>query len=241
MSEATEAVGLVEGASGQPTANGTAAGGGEDIEARVSAGIRQAILAGEYAPGQRLIEAELCAEFGASRSIVRVALQVLVSEGLVEIQRHKGARVRVISLPEALEIVEVRMMLEALAAARAAQLATPEDDAELRDMLAGMRKAVETTDLLVWRDLNERFHASIQRISGNGTCTRMLERLRGQVVRHQFQVSLQPGRLVVSLDEHEKIANAIYARDPEAAETAMREHLSTVGEKLAALRPTRYP
>ena len=46
---------------------------------------------------------------------------------------------------------------------------------------------------------------------------------------------------MVSLDEHEKIANAIYARDPEAAETAMREHLSTVGEKLAALRPTRYP
>lgn len=233
--EVTDGLGIVDGASGVPTR------GGEDIEARVSAGIRRAILAGEYAPGQRLIEAELCAEFGASRSIVRVALQVLVSEGLVEIQRHKGARVRVISLPEAIEIVEVRMMLEALAASRAARLATPEEDAELGEMLAGMRKAVETTDLLVWRDLNERFHAAIQRIAGNGTCTRMLERLQGQVVRHQFQVSLQPGRLVVSLAEHEQIAAAIRARDPNAAEAAMRVHLSTVGEKLAALRTTRYP
>jgi DNA-binding GntR family transcriptional regulator len=235
VTEVTDEVGRLEQSSSAPATNG-----GEDIEARVSAGIRRAILAGEYAPGQRLIEAELCAEFGASRSIVRVALQVLVSEGLVEIQRHKGARVRVIALPEALEIVEVRMMLEALAASRAARLATAEDDAELRDMLAGMRKAVETTDLLVWRDLNERFHATIQRISGNGTCTRMLDRLRGQVVRHQFQVTLQPGRLVVSLGEHERIAAAIYSRDPEAAETAMREHLSTVGEKLGALRTTRY-
>jgi DNA-binding GntR family transcriptional regulator len=213
---------------------------GEDIEARVSSGIRRAILAGEYAPSQRLIEAELCAEFGASRSIVRVALQVLVNEGLVEIQRHKGARVRVISLPEALEIVEVRMMLEGLSASRAARLATESDDEELRELIIGMRHAVESADLLAWRDLNERFHATIQRIAGNATCTRMLERLRGQVVRHQFQVSLQPGRLLISLDQHEHIASAIYARDASAAELAMRNHLAGVVEKLAALRPQRF-
>jgi DNA-binding GntR family transcriptional regulator len=212
----------------------------EDAETRVSAGIRRAILAGEYAPSQRLIEAELCAEFGASRSIVRVALQVLVNEGLVEIQRHKGARVRVISLPEALEILEVRMMLEALSASRAARLATEENDEELRELIVGMRNAVEGSDLLAWRDLNERFHATIQRVAGNETCTRMLDRLRGQVVRHQFAVSLQPGRLLVSLDQHEQIAAAIYARDPSAAEVAMRSHLAGVWEKLAALKPQRY-
>src|SRR5579875_2107595 len=131
MSDPSEGLRLVE-ESAPPTT-------GEDAEARVSAGIRQAILAGDYAPSQRLIEAELCAQFGASRSIVRVALQVLVNEGLVEIQRHKGARVRVIGLPEALEIVEVRMVLEGLAASRAARQATPDDDAELRAIVTGMR------------------------------------------------------------------------------------------------------
>jgi DNA-binding GntR family transcriptional regulator len=233
MSDASEGLRLIGETS-------IGASGGDDIEARVSAGIRRAILAGEYAPSQRLIEAELCAEFGASRSIVRVALQVLVNEGLVEIQRHKGARVRVITLPEALEIVEVRMMLEGLSASRAARFATDEDDIELREIIAGMRKAVEATEILSYRDLNVQFHATIQRIAGNETCTRMLERLRGQVVRHQFAVSLQPGRLLISLDQHEQIASAILARDPSAAELAMRCHLAGVVEKLAALRPQRY-
>jgi DNA-binding GntR family transcriptional regulator len=211
-----------------------------EVEARVSSGIRRAILAGDYAPGQRLIEAELCEEFGASRFMVRVALQELTNDGLIEMQRNKGARVRAVPVGEALEIVEVRMALEAMSAARAAKLASPEDVADLQDIAARMRSAVATAELLTYSDLNARLHSAIQRISANTTCTRTLERLRGQVVRHQFALSLQPGRPAVSLVQHEEIVAAIVARDPEAAEAAMRVHLTSVLEQLSAL-PAKVP
>jgi DNA-binding GntR family transcriptional regulator len=211
-----------------------------EVEARVSSGIRRAILAGDYAPGQRLIEAELCEEFGASRFMVRVALQELTNDGLIEMQRNKGARVRAVPVEEALEIVEVRMALEAMSAARAAKLASPEDVADLQDIAARMRSAVATAELLTYSDLNARLHNAIQRISANTTCTRTLERLRGQVVRHQFALSLQPGRPAVSLVQHEEIVAAIVARDPEAAEAAMRVHLTSVLEQLSAL-PAKVP
>jgi DNA-binding GntR family transcriptional regulator len=211
-----------------------------EVEARVSSGIRRAILAGDYAPGQRLIEAELCEEFGASRFMVRVALQELTNDGLIEMQRNKGARVRSVPVEEALEIVEVRMALEAMSAARAAKLASPEDVADLQDIAARMRAAVATAELLTYSDLNARLHSAIQRISANTTCTRTLERLRGQVVRHQFALSLQPGRPAVSLVQHEEIVAAIVARDPEAAEAAMRVHLTSVLEQLSAL-PAKVP
>jgi len=78
----------------------------------VAGAVRTAILQGEFAPGQRLIEADLCERFGTSRFVVRAALQELSAQGLVAFQRNRGARVREISLAEAIEITEVRKLLE---------------------------------------------------------------------------------------------------------------------------------
>src|SRR6266705_3418921 len=94
-------------------------------EAAVVDELRNAILAGEFVAGQRLVEVDLCERFGCSRFAVRAAIPVLASEGLVDIQRHRGARVRVIPLDEAIEITEVRRLLEGLIAARAAERVTP--------------------------------------------------------------------------------------------------------------------
>src|SRR5215475_1885436 len=93
--------------------------------------LRAAILGGEFAAGQRLVEVDLCERFGCSRFAVRAAIPVLASEGLVELQRHRGARVRIIPLAEAIEITEVRRLLEGLIAARAAERATRAEVAEL--------------------------------------------------------------------------------------------------------------
>ena len=70
--------------------------------------LRAAILAGEFVAGQRLVEVDLCERFGCGRFAVRAAIPVLASEGLVDVQRHRGARVRIIPLAEAIEITEVR-------------------------------------------------------------------------------------------------------------------------------------
>src|SRR5262249_56994320 len=112
-----------------------------DARLAVAAAVRTAILHGEYAPGQRLIEADLCERYGTSRFIVRSALQELSTQGLVEFQRNRGARVREVSLGEAIEITEVRKLLEGLQAARAAERVTAAEAAALRGIVTGMPAA----------------------------------------------------------------------------------------------------
>ena len=197
--------------------------------------LRAAILAGEFAAGQRLVEVDLCERFGCSRFAVRAAIPVLASEGLVDIQRHRGARVRVIPLEEAIEITEVRRLLEGLIAGRAAQRATPTEAAELGQIIAEMRDAVASAELMRYSDANARLHGLIRRIGAHQTATGILERLRAQMVRHQFTLALVPGRPSVSLAQHERIVAAIAARDTQQAEAAMLDHITSVIEALTDL------
>jgi DNA-binding GntR family transcriptional regulator len=197
--------------------------------------LREAILRGEYTPGERLVEAQLIDRFRASRFNVRAALQELAAEGLVEVQRNRGAHVRKVSLAEAVEITEVRMVVEGLVAARAAERVTADQATELDEIAMLMRRAVEAGEFRRYSDLNQRLHALVREIAGHGTADRIVETLRGQLVRHQFMVSLLPGRPQTSLPQHERIIAAIRDRDPKAAETAMREHIASVIEALRSM------
>ena len=201
----------------------------------VAGAVRTTILQGEFAPGQRLIEADLCERFGTSRFVVRAALQELSAQGLVAFQRNRGARVREISLAEAIEITEVRKLLEGREAARAAERVSTAEATMLRGIITAMRAAVGNAELLRYRDLNASLHAAIRDISGSEISGRLLRQLRDQTVRHQFSLSLVPGRPAVSLPQHEAIVAAVTARDPAAAEAAMHDHLQGVIEALRAL------
>jgi DNA-binding GntR family transcriptional regulator len=195
--------------------------------------LREQILRGELVPGQRLVEADLAEQYGVTRASIRAALIDLAGEDLVERVPHRGARVRTVSLDEAVEITECRMVLEGLCAAKAATRASEAEVAGLRGLAEAMRAAVTRGDVLSYSQLNADLHRRVREISGQHTATRTIERLRGQIVRHQFQLALQSGRPQQSLPEHERIVAAIAARDPAAAEQAMRDHLSSV---LTALR-----
>ena len=189
----------------------------EDSKPAVTEALRAAIIAGEYAPRQRLVEIDLCERFGTSRFILRSALQELAAQGLVEFQRNRGARVREISLTEAIEITEVRILLEGLLAARAAERVSKSDIAMLRKLTKDMRIAVDKSELLTYSELNARLHAAIRDIGAHETASRLLRQLRDQTVRHQFSLSLVPGRPAVSLPQHEAIVAAITARQPDDA------------------------
>jgi DNA-binding GntR family transcriptional regulator len=206
-----------------------------DPKLAVVEAVREAIVKGEYAPNQRLIETDLCERFGTSRFIARAALQELAARGLVEFQPNKGARVRNISLDEAIEITEIRMLLEAHVAARAAKRVSATDAAQLRCIVADMHAAVAGSDLLAYIDLNARLHATIRDVAAHPTAARLLAQLGDQTVRHQFILSLGPGRPSVSLPQHEAIVTAVTERDPAGAEQAMREHLQSVLGALQAL------
>ncbi|GGF46252.1 GntR family transcriptional regulator [Marmoricola endophyticus] len=194
----------------------------------VPAAIREGILRGEFVPGQRLVEADLSEQFEASRAAVRSALVELATEGLVERVANRGARVRVVPLEEAIEIYEVRMVLEALCAAKAAERADDAEVAELRGIGTDMEEAVAAGEVMVYRQLNERLHRRIREMSGQRTAGSVLERLRAQSVRQQFKVATTPGRPKVSLPEHLAIIDAICRHDAVAADAALREHLRSV-------------
>jgi DNA-binding GntR family transcriptional regulator len=195
--------------------------------------LRAAILRGEYAPRQRLIETELVEQYATSRFILRNALTRLADEGLVELQPNRGARVREISVAEAIEITEVRRAVEGLVAARAAERITDDEIAEVRALGEEMTAAVASADMLRYSELNAQLHGKVRSIAQHPSATRIIEQLNGQMVRHQFRLSLVPGRPSVSLPEHLAIIEAVGARDPDKAERAMRAHLTSVLDALA--------
>jgi DNA-binding GntR family transcriptional regulator len=201
--------------------------------------IRAAIAEGEFVSNQRLVEADLSERFGASRAAVRTALVQLSSEGLVERVQNRGARVRAVSLAEAIEITEVRMALEGLCAAKAAQRLTDDDRDRLREIGEAMRAAVTSGDLLGYSELNRRLHGLVRALAGQATAGAILERLRGQNVRHQFQLAMHPGRPAVSLPQHLEIIEALCAGDSDAAEAAMRRHIRSVIDTLPEVEAGR--
>jgi len=201
--------------------------------------LRDAIVDGEFAPNQRLVEADLSERFEASRGSIRTALLELGAEGLVERVANRGARVRAVSLAEAIEITEVRMALEGLCAAKAATRLTEDDRDRLRGIGTAMQEAVRSGDLLGYSELNRELHALIRTLGGQSTAQAILERLRGQNVRHQFRLALHPGRAAVSLPQHLEIIEALCAGEAEAAEAAVRRHLHSVIETLPEVSTTR--
>ncbi|RLV48602.1 GntR family transcriptional regulator [Nocardioides mangrovicus] len=194
--------------------------------------VREAILVGELEPGDRLVEADLAGRYGASRGAVRAALMELAHEGLVERLPNRGARVREVGLAEAIAITEVRLAVEALCAAKAAERVSDEQIAELRSLGRQMQTAVATGDVEVYSGLNQLLHRRIREISDQPVAAQVLSRLRAQNVRHQFALARRPGRVQVSLPEHLAIIDEICARSPGGAERAVRRHITSVLEEL---------
>lgn len=195
--------------------------------------IRGAIVRGEYAPNQRLIEADLSATFSASRATVRTALLELANEGLVERLPNRGSRVRAISIEEAIEILEVRIGVEGLCAAKTAASVSNDEVAEFERLRADMIDSVAEGDLVEYSRLNQLLDQRVRVLSRHATASEVLGRLHAQSVRHQFKLSSRPARAKVSVLEHAGIIDAIVAHDPDAAEKAVRVHLQSV---IAALR-----
>ncbi|MBN9885875.1 GntR family transcriptional regulator [Salipiger abyssi] len=190
--------------------------------------IRDAITRGDYQPNERLIENDLSKRIGVNRSLIRVALARLEQEGLVVIEPNRGARVRLISDREAIEIVETRCALELLIVRYAAERATEEDKEELRRIVGEMEALFLSDDLIRYSRTNGLFHRKLHEIAQHETATKMLGMLRSQMVRFQYRAILVPDRARKSLAEHKAVFAAVEANSPDRAEHAMRRHLKGV-------------
>lgn len=201
--------------------------------------LRAAIISGRLVPDQRLVEVDLSESFGASRGNVRAALAQLTSEGLVVRVQNRGARVRAVTVDEAIEITEVRAALEALCAGKAAERVTAAERGELRELGRRMAQAVEEGDRETYSECNQRLHARVIAISGQSIAAETITRLHGQAVRYQFRLAQKPGRPSESLPQHLAIIDAVCARDPQAAELAMHAHLASVADAIRAVGAER--
>jgi DNA-binding GntR family transcriptional regulator len=200
--------------------------------------LREAIVTGRLQPNEHLVESDLARRLGVSRTLIRAALVRLEHEGLVEHERHRGARVRLVSEREAVEILETRAVLEGLAARLAAERATAQDVDDLKGILADMQQLREAHDLVAVSDLNAQLHRRLLEISGHTTAARLIGTLNSQLVRFQYRTILLPGRSERSFSEHAEIIAAVATRDGDRAEAAMRTHLSSVADALRLEAPT---
>lgn len=203
--------------------------------------IRQSISNGELVPGQRLVESEICESLEASRGTVRLALTDLVHEGLVEHIPNRGARVRIVSLEEALQIAEVRLAVESLCVARAAEAISDPEIKELRAILPQMVECAERGDVMAFADLTHLAFDIYVRVANQPVAEEILLRLRARNNRHRFRLTYRAERPRVALPLWRDIIESICRRDPEGAKRALERHSDNVREAMKAIADEQNP
>ena len=187
--------------------------------------VRDRVRRGRMVPGQRLIEADLINETGASRSRVREALQRLETEGLIAIEEFRGASVRRFSREELSAIYRTRAALEGLAAADFAGLATADNKQAIIEAQSALDAAVAAGDHDAFARSNDTWHCLIIEGCGNPYVIQFVDRLRVPVSRLLFSSFHSRQRLDDANADHRAITCAIVNGDVESAERLMRNHV----------------
>jgi GntR family transcriptional regulator, rspAB operon transcriptional repressor len=198
--------------------------------------LKSAIVDLRLAPGDPLREATLADQLGVSKTPIREALTRLEQEGLVETTSFKGAVVTGYSRQDLLEVYELRELLENAAARTAAESMADADRDRLDRICRESRKLKKNHDAAGLAALISAFDDVLFEQVRNSRIRALIENLRAHLTRIGHLTAEIPGRIEASVDEHEKIVQAIAARDPELAERQMREHIRSVrDDQLRAL------
>ena len=187
--------------------------------------IERAILVGEYAPGSKLIEATLAFKLGVSRGPVREAFRMLEEAGLVRNEKNRGVFVRDIPIDEAIEIFDLRAVMDELVGRQLAKNITPAQAKEIKGLVDLMEKAVKVQDTYNYHLLNLRFHDRLVEMAGNRKLTEIYRKLIKELSLFR-RLNLADGWLMpISSNEHRQIVKAIVSGDADAAGKAMFNHV----------------
>jgi DNA-binding GntR family transcriptional regulator len=196
--------------------------------------IEQAIVEGTFQGGEKLNEAELSGALGVSRGLLREALRELEASGVLVSVPYRGTFVKEWTPQSVWELYTLRSTLEEFAVALVVERATDEELDELDGLMQAMRQAAQNEDIEELVDLDMRFHERMQQIAGHRLLRHMLKSLGGQM-RIFIIATKAYYSPFASLDEaalsHEPILEALRARDVEAAQAAVSEHIREVGER----------
>ena len=186
--------------------------------------LRRAILSGELAPGERLHGEKLAAKWGVSATPLRETFQRLAGEGLVVIEPQRGARVAPLDAAEAVEVYEMRLILDP-AALRASMASGSSDDDYLSEVDAALRAlAARHRSLLAFHDAHRAFHLACVSRCPNGRLVRQVEQLLDHSQRFQV-LSRGVRRSGDAGAEHQALRDAIVAGRPSEAVKVLERHL----------------
>lgn len=203
--------------------------------------MRDMIIEGELASGDRINESELCLRLGVSRTPVREAVKTLASEGLIEAVRAKGAVVKRLEVAEVRHLLEAVVMIEQFACRAAVTRAS---DAEIRDIAAmhdEMADLFAVRDRLAYFKLNQAIHAGMVALAHNAVLSSMHETLQRQLRRIRFVGNEKPDAWAGAMAEHNVIMAALKARDAEALAEALAAHLEKTRVRVIAYIDSERP
>lgn len=187
--------------------------------------LRDAILNHQLPPGTRLSVPDIARRLGISRSPAREAIARIAYEGLAQVEARRGAVVAAIDPADLVEIYELREVLEGLACRLACERISEDDLDLLAELVDEHAAAVEADDVARHMELDQTFHQSIRRATGNQRLIESLDRLQGQIRIAMHTTRRSAGGMRQAIAEHRLVLSALGARDPDEAERTAREHI----------------
>ncbi|WP_011300745.1 GntR family transcriptional regulator [Cupriavidus necator] len=189
-------------------------------------GIMSGLELGTFVPGQRLVETDLVAHFGVGRNSVREALQRLAAEGIVDLQRHRGAVIRRLSLQETLDVLDVAERMTGLLARAATRGSGNQPQVQaLRASVQALVAAEKAQDGETFSNARRHFYRTLLEMGDNRELRRLFPTIHMPIVHAQHRLaSLRQMRL----DDYRRIATAVLAGEPDAAEAAGAAHVKNV-------------
>lgn len=190
--------------------------------------IKKKIIKGEYNPGEKLVESNLIDEIGVSRNTVRNSLLKLENEGLIDIERNKGAKVKHFTVKEMKDLLDVRKILETYVLKHIIKKITDEDIEELEAIVNEMEKCINNSELKKYSDKNYEFHNYIYNLCSNKEAVDIIKSIKTRLSRYSIKTILIPGRSKSSIKEHKNIFNSIKERNAKKAERSIIKHLESI-------------
>lgn len=187
--------------------------------------LRELILSGRLAPGDRVNEVELSERFGISRTPMREAIKILAAEGLLETLPNHGARVAQIGAEELEEMIEVVAALESAGGELACRHITDEEIAGIEADHAAMVEAWRAGDEATYFARNRAIHDAIMAASRNWTLNNLYNTISGRILRARYSAHKTPEQWEKAVREHEVILDELRARDAAALAVTLRDHV----------------
>jgi len=188
------------------------------------------ILQGQFACGAKLTEATLATQLGVSRGPVREALRMLEESGLVRTEKNRGVFVREVPIEEAMDIFELRAVMDQYVGRKLAHSASTAEIKELRQFVEAMEQAAKADQAQDFHRLNLQFHDRLLELTGNAKFSATYRKLVNELSLFRRQ-NLTHASMAVYAREHRKIVKAIAAHDADGAGQAMFQHVMNSRER----------